>query len=139
MPRKRVLIVDDEAPLRAVIREVLERANYEPAEAVNGLEALAKAEALRPDVILLEVRMRGIDGYEVCRRLKANATIGHIPVVFVTGVEEDDLYHLAEEAGAVACVTKPFHLESLPAVIAAALATAGHPATPTATSGRDTQ
>ncbi len=127
--RTRVLIVDDEAPLRAVIREVLERAGYVPAEAINGLEALAQAAALRPDVILLEVRMRGLDGYEVCRRLKANPETRQIPVLFVTGMEDDELYHLATEAGAVAYLTKPFHLETLPAVIEAALATAeGQPA-----------
>jgi CheY-like chemotaxis protein len=134
MARKRVLIVDDEASPRAVIREVLQRYGYEPAEAEDGLEGLAKAEAVRPDVILLEGRMRGLDGYEVCRRLKANPRTQHIPVIFVTGVDEDELYAVADEAGAVAFITKPFHLETLMAVIAAALTNAEPPAEPTARS-----
>ena len=131
MVRKRVLIVDDEASPRAVIRELLQRYGYEPAEAGDGLAGLAKAEAVRPDAILLEGRMRGLDGYEVCRRLKANPRTQHIPVIFVTGVDEDALYGLADEAGAVAFITKPFHLETLMAVIAAALTNAKPPAEPT--------
>ncbi len=124
MARKRVLIVDDEASPRAVIREILQRSGYESAEAGDGLEALAKAETVHPDVILLEGRMRGLDGYEVCRRLKANTRTQHIPVIFVTGVEDDELYALADEVGAVASITKPFHLETLVAVIEAALTNA---------------
>jgi CheY-like chemotaxis protein len=132
MARQRVLIVDDEASPRAVIREVLQRYGYEPVEAGDGLEGLATAEAVRPDVILLEGRMRGLDGYEVCRRLKANPRTQHIPVIFVTGADEDELYALADEAGAVAFIAKPFHLETLVAVIAAALTSAEPPADPTA-------
>lgn len=124
LARKRVLIVDDEASPRAVIREVLQRFGYESAEAGDGLDGLAKAEAVRPDVILLEGRMRGLDGYEVCRRLKANTRTQHIPVIFVTGVEDDELYALADEVGAVASLTKPFHFETLVAVIEAALTNA---------------
>ncbi len=135
MARKRVLIVDDEANIRTAIREVLERSGYEPAEAAGGGEGLAKAEGLRPDVILLEGRMRGLDGYEVCRRLKANSKTQHIPVVFVTGVEDDALYRLADEAGAVAYITKPFHFETLVAVIIAALANAAPQAEPRANTG----
>jgi DNA-binding response OmpR family regulator len=134
LARKRVLIVDDEASPRAVIREVLLRSGYESAEARDGLEGLAKAEAVRPDVILLEGRMRGLDGYEVCRRLKANTQTQHIPVIFVTGVEDDELYALAHEVGAVASITKPFHFETLVTVIKAALTNAEPPAEPTARS-----
>ena len=130
MAGKRVLIVDDEASPRAVIREVLQRSGYEPAEAEGGLEGLAKAEAVRPDIILLEGRMRVLDGYEVCRPLKANTRTQHIPVIFVTGVEDDELYALADEVGAVASITKPFHLETLVAVIDAALASAERQAKP---------
>jgi putative two-component system response regulator len=125
MARERVLIVDDDPNVRRVIREVLLRSNYEPVEAVDATEGLAKAADLRPAVILLEVWMGGVDGYAVCRQLKANAITRHIPVVFVTGFvpgEEDAEFRCAHEAGAVAYITKPFHLETLAAVIAAAIA-----------------
>ncbi len=121
---KRVLIVDDNASVRAAIREILHIAGYETSEATDGTEGLARAERLRPDVVLLDVWMWGLDGFEVCRRLKANPATRHIPVVFLTGVEDDMLYSRAEEAGAVACMLKPFHLETFLAVIQAALAKA---------------
>ncbi len=124
MARERVLIVDDEVEGRTLIREFLEIAGYEPAEAVDGTEGLAKAEALRPDVILLDVRMPGLDGYEVCQGLKENPETTHIPVIFVTAVEDAALNRLAYQAGAAACLTKPFRREALVAVIEAALANA---------------
>lgn len=130
MARERVLIVDDDPHVRRVIREVLVRSSYEPVEAVDAPEGLAKAADLRPAVILLEVRMGGVDGYAVCRQLKANTITRHIPVIFVTGFlagEEDEEYRCAREAGAVAYITKPFHLETLAAVIAAAIADAEPP------------
>jgi len=130
MARKRVLIVDDEPNVRRVIRDVLERAGYEPAEAVDGPEGLAKAEDLHPDAIVLDVRIPGLDGYEVCRHLKANATTKHIPVIFLTAVEDPELNRLAYEAGAVACMTKPFRLEALMALIEAAFASAEREAKP---------
>ncbi len=124
MAKKRVLIVDDEAPVRAGIREVLERSGYEPAEVENGLEALAQAAALGPDVILLNVWMRGLGGFEVCRRLKANPVTTPIPVIFLTKLEDVALDRLAYQAGGVACIPKPALRENLPGVIATVLATA---------------
>jgi CheY-like chemotaxis protein len=122
MAKKRVLIVEDEADARAGIREILERAGYAPAEAADGLEGLAQAESLRPQAVLLDVRMPGLDGYEVCRRLKANPTTKPIPVIFLTAVQDDALNRLAYEAGAVACIPKPFRLEALVTVIQTAIA-----------------
>jgi CheY-like chemotaxis protein len=122
MPKKRVLIVEDEVDTRAGLREILERAGYAPAEAADGPEGLAQAENLRPHAILLDVRMPGLDGYEVCRRLKANPTTKPIPVIFLTAVQDDTLNRLAYEAGAMACILKPFRLEALVTVIQAAIA-----------------
>jgi CheY-like chemotaxis protein len=110
MARKRVLIVDDDLNVRGAIREVLGRCGYELLEPGGGSEGLTKAERLRPDVILPEVRMGRFDGYEVCRNLTANVRTRHIPLIFVTGfvtgVDEDAEFHSAREAGAY--LTKPF-------------------------------
>jgi CheY-like chemotaxis protein len=122
--KKRVLIVADESDSRTMIRELLAKSGYEPCEAMDGTEGLAKAEALLPNVILLDVRMSGIDGYEVCQGLKENPATKTIPVIFVTAVQESGLNRLAYKAGAVACLTKPFRHEALVAVIEAALASA---------------
>ncbi len=124
MAKKRVLIVDDESDARTMIREMLAKSGYEPCEALDGTEGLAKAEVLLPNVILLDVRMPGIDGYEVCQGLKENPATKAIPVIFVTAVQDSELNRLAYKVGAAACLTKPFRHEALVAVIEAALASA---------------
>lgn len=113
MAGKRVLIVDDDLFFRIAIRDALEAAGYEAAVAADGTEGLAKAESLRPDVILLDVVMPGPDGYEVCARLKANPATSHIPVVFMTAVENLSLNRIAHQAGAAVCIAKPLRPEAL--------------------------
>jgi CheY-like chemotaxis protein len=121
MARKRVLIVDDEAESRTLLREFL-GTGYDICEAADGTEGLARAEQFRPDVILLDVRMPGLDGYEVCQGLKENPEIKPIPVIMVTAVEDTTLNRLAFQAGAAACLVKPVRNETLLALIAAVLA-----------------
>jgi CheY-like chemotaxis protein len=130
MAEKRVLIVDDEAMSRAIIREIVETCGYAAAEAVDGTDGLAQAEGIHPDVILLDIRMPGLDGYEVCRGLKANPETKTIPVIFVTAVQDVALNHLAFQVGGVACVTKPVRREALAALIEAAIANAEREANP---------
>jgi CheY-like chemotaxis protein len=132
MVKKRVLIVEDEAGMRTALREFLDRSGYLPADAADGLAGLAQAESWHPHAILLDVRMPGLDGYEVCRRLKANPATKPIPVIVVTAVEDDALNRLAYEAGAMACVLKPFRLEALLTIIQTAIAGAERGAKPKA-------
>lgn len=122
MAKKQVLIVEDEAVSRSVIREIVESCGYTAAEAVDGTDGLAKAERMHPDVILLDVRMPGLDGFEVCRGLKENPETKTIPVIFVTGMQDASLSHLAFQAGGVACVTKPVRPEALVAILGSVLA-----------------
>jgi CheY-like chemotaxis protein len=130
MAKKRVLIVEDDTDTRMAIRELLETAGYEAGDAADGTAGLAKAKSFRPDVILLDVAMPGLDGYEVCRGLKENPETKTIPVIFVTAVDDAELNRRAYEAGAVACITKPFRLEALVAVIETAFANAERKAKP---------
>ena len=130
MVKKRVLIVEDEAGTRAALREFLERSGYLSAEAADGLAGLAQAESWHPDAILLDVRMPGLDGYEVCRRLKANPATKPIPVIVVTAVQDDVLNRLAYDAGAMACLLKPFRLDALLTIIQTAIAGAERRAKP---------
>jgi CheY-like chemotaxis protein len=130
MAKKRVLIVEDESSSRMLLRDMLSKSGYEPCEAEDGTEGLAKAEDIRPDVILLDVRMPGIDGYEVCQGLKENPETKSIPVIFVTAVLDGELNRLAYQAGAAACVTKPFRREALLAVIDAVIASTERQAKP---------
>ncbi len=121
MTKKRVLIIDDDALSRAMARDLLTAAGYDLAEAADGPEGFGKVETFRPDLILLDVLMPGLDGYEVCQRLKANPATAHIAVIFVTGMKDEAVQQLAMKAGAAAYLTKPFHPEKLLADIAAAL------------------
>jgi len=102
-----VLIVDDSPESIDVLRGVL-GVDYRVCVAINGARALEIAPTVKPDVILLDVMMPGMDGYETCKRLKAIADVAPIPVIFVTtmGETNDQLHGL--ELGAVDYVTKPF-------------------------------
>lgn len=122
MVQTRVLIAEDEANMRTVLREVLERSGYVVAEAADGLAGLAQAENWHPHAILLDIRMPDLDGYEGCRRLKANPATRPIPVIVVTAVVDAPVSRLAYEVGAAACVLKPFRLEALVTVIQTTIA-----------------
>jgi DNA-binding NtrC family response regulator len=108
-----VLIVDDE-PLNAdLLEQELGAAGYRTVSAASGEEALAAAAKHAPDLILLDVVMGGIDGYETCRRLKASEATRAIPVIFLTALAETFEKVRAFGSGAVDYVTKPFDTEEL--------------------------
>ena len=105
-PRE-ILIVDDNKLNIAVLVEVL-RDEYRLRVANNGLQAMKLVEAARPDLILLDVMMPEMDGYEVSRRLRSRREFRDIPVIFLTALEEEHDKVRAFEVGAVDYVTKPF-------------------------------
>jgi len=113
----RVLIIDDDPILRHMVRSFLELAAYEALEAGDGPDGLAQAAHRHPDIILLDLMMPGMDGYETCRGLKGNPTTAAIPVIFVTASADPTLNRRAYAAGAVACIPKPFRREALLATI----------------------
>lgn len=129
MAAKRVLVIEDDAGMRTALRECLKGAGYLVTEAADGLAGLAQAEGWQPHAILLDIRMPGLDGYEVCRRLKANAATQNIPVIVVTAVQNDPVSRRAYEVGAMACILKPFRLEALLSMIQTAIAGAERRAT----------
>jgi CheY-like chemotaxis protein len=96
----RVLVVDDEVCNRELLRDLLETQGYFVAEAESGREALMLATQVMPHVILLDVMMPGMDGFEVCRQLKASAETAPIPVLMVTALDERDDRLRGIEAGA---------------------------------------
>lgn len=130
--QKRVLVVEDEDDTRTGLREFLERSGHLSVEASDGLAGLAQAETWHPHAIRLDVRMPGLDGYEVCRRLKANPATESIPVIVVTVVQDDALNRLAYAAGVMACILTPFRLEALPTIIQTAIAGSARRARPNA-------
>ncbi|VTU28276.1 Stalked cell differentiation-controlling protein [Variovorax sp. SRS16] len=102
-----VLIVDDVPDNLAVLHDALDESGYTVLVATSGEQALQRAAQARPDIVLLDAMMPGIDGFEVARRLKADAATAHIPIVFMTGLTDTEHLVAALEAGGVDYVTKP--------------------------------
>ncbi|QIK38584.1 response regulator transcription factor [Caldichromatium japonicum] len=102
-----VLIVDDVPENLSLLHDALDEAGYKVLVATNGEAALARARQMLPDVILLDAVMPGIDGFEVARRLKADFSTQHIPIIFMTGLTETEHVVAAFEAGSTDYVTKP--------------------------------
>jgi excisionase family DNA binding protein len=108
-----VLVVDDDAQVREVVRVNLEIEGYAVVEAGDAEEGLKAVEADAPDLILLDVMMPHIDGWEMLRRVQERHGIGSIPVVMFSGQLEGTAQHEAAERGAQGFVGKPFDLRAL--------------------------
>jgi len=108
-----ILVVDDEPLNIAVLKGVLGRVGYAVTSASNGLDGLAKAQAERPDMVLLDVMMPGESGFETCRKLKNDPATAHIPVIFVTCLGELSNKLAGLDLGAVDYITKPFMAEEV--------------------------
>ncbi|NKN31947.1 putative bifunctional diguanylate cyclase/phosphodiesterase [Marichromatium bheemlicum] len=105
----RVLVVDDDAPTRGLICGALRRQGFVVEPAVSGAQALACFARSPPDLVLLDVRMPGMDGVEVCRRIRALEVEGVTPVIMVTGADEVETLEAALEAGATDFMVKPIN------------------------------
>ncbi|CDY79235.1 Signal transduction response regulator [Caballeronia glathei] len=110
---KRILVIEDQEDNRCILRDLLTSAGFELIEAVTGEEGVAKAQTDRPDLILMDIQLPGLDGYEATRRIKAIPVLRTIPVIAVTSfaLSGDDVK--AYEAGCEAYVTKPFRPREL--------------------------
>lgn len=118
--RRRILIVDDDLDNRDVIASIVaDVLGHEVMLAADGQQCLDRVEE-RPDLILLDLRMPDLDGFEVARRLKANATTARIPIVALTALADHDDQEAALTAGCAGCVTKPFTPANLGEAIARA-------------------
>ncbi|MCC7261720.1 MAG: response regulator [Candidatus Latescibacteria bacterium] len=109
----RILVVDDVPANIAILRDALEAEAYRIAVATNGQAALRQAARSTPDLILLDVMMPEMDGYETCRRLKADEATRQIPVIFLTAHAETEAVVKGFQAGGVDCIAKPFRKEEV--------------------------
>ena len=117
MGAKKILIVDDEPFLREIIEAQLKREGYEIIQATNGAEGLEKAKQENPDLVILDVVLPKMNGYEVCAALKSDDKYSKIPVILFSGKAQEEEVKLGEKVGADAYITKVFGSKKLLAKI----------------------
>lgn len=108
-----ILIVDDNPANLRLLTGILRERGFHPRAVTSGRRALDSVELILPDLILLDIRMPGMDGYEVCQRLKANPATQEVPVIFISALDEISDKVKAFEIGGVDYITKPFQLEEV--------------------------
>jgi two-component system cell cycle response regulator DivK len=110
---KRILVIEDQEDNRRIVRDLLTSVGYEIIEAVTGEDGVSAAASHVPDLILMDIQLPGLDGYEATRRIKANPALQHIPIIAVTSyaLSGDDVK--AFEAGCNGYVSKPFSPRAL--------------------------
>jgi diguanylate cyclase (GGDEF)-like protein/PAS domain S-box-containing protein len=111
--RPTLLMVDDTPANLGLLARLLEEHGFDITVAQDGEEAIARARFVQPDLILLDVMMPGIDGFETCRRLKATSELADIPVIFMTALADNSDKVAGFQAGAVDYVTKPFQIDEV--------------------------
>lgn len=111
--KKRILAVDDEESLIAALTCRLEASNYEVLHAFDGREALSKAKGEKPDLIILDIMLPFLDGYEICRLLKFDSKFKDIPIIMLTSKVSENDRKTGMEVGADAYLTKPYEAKEL--------------------------
>jgi DNA-binding response OmpR family regulator len=109
----KILIAEDERDIRDLITFTLRFAGHEVIPTANGAEALEKALVMKPDLIMMDVRMPKMTGYEACKAMKAEESICEIPVVFLSAKGQEFEIETGLEAGAVEYILKPFSPDQL--------------------------
>ncbi|MFO0793031.1 MAG: response regulator transcription factor [Candidatus Brocadiaceae bacterium] len=121
MPKEKILVVDDEEDLLKLIRFHLEKDGYKVLTATNGEDALFLTRRERPELIILDLMLPGIDGLEVCKKIKTTPELAHTAVVMLTAKGEEVDVTVGLKLGADDYVTKPFSLKELVARVQAVL------------------
>jgi DNA-binding NarL/FixJ family response regulator len=125
-PKKRdvALVVDDSPETLRLLTDALDGAGMTVMVALDGASAMRIVDQITPDIVLLDAVMPGMDGFETCRRLKRDAGLDHVPIIFMTGLAETEHIVRGLEAGGVDYVTKPIAVEEMLARIRVHLANA---------------
>lgn len=108
-----ILVVDDEVVMRNAIKRIFEKENYRVLVAKDAMELSKILEDTRLDLILLDVNLPWVDGYELCSLLKSHPTLKHLPVAFISGNKTEEDIRRGFEAGADEYITKPFEVEDI--------------------------
>ena len=108
-----ILVAEDERDIRELINFTLSFAGHQVTQAANGEEAVAMAQEIRPDLILMDVRMPKLTGYDACREIKTIDSVKDIPVVFLSAKGQDQEIAMGMEVGAIDYILKPFAPDEL--------------------------
>jgi two-component system cell cycle response regulator DivK len=122
---RRILVVEDQEDNRTILRDLLHSVGYEVLEAVDGAEGVRMARAERPDLILMDIQMPGVDGYQATRSIKAEPGLAAIPIIAVTSYALSGDEEKSRAAGCDDYVTKPFSPRALLAKVVAWLERTG--------------
>ena len=118
---KKILVIEDDPSTLRLIKYTLQQEGYEVLTVPNGLEGLRKARSEQPDLVILDVMLPGIDGFEVCHRLRAESQTAKLPILMISGKTRGIDKATGLKTGADDYVTKPWHRPELVAKIAAML------------------
>ncbi len=111
--KTRVLVVDDELDTLNLLRTILDISGYAPITTLNSVDAVGLAEVEKPDVVLLDIMMPKLDGFTLCKMLRANVATRTLPIIFVTAYEALDIEERRIEAGANKIINKPIDMDVL--------------------------
>lgn len=109
----RILVVDDELDTLNLLRTILEISGYIPITTLNSVDAITLAEIEKPDVVLLDIMMPKLDGFQLCKMMRENFATQHLPIIFVTAYSALDLEDRRREAGGDMVINKPIDMDRL--------------------------
>ncbi len=113
MDRKKILVVDDETEFLYVLKEMLEPRGFDVTVTTNAVEAGIFLAERKPDLILMDIKMPGINGFQACEVIKSNKETKNIPIVIVTGLSDEDNIIRAKELGLLDYFVKPIDMDKL--------------------------
>ncbi len=117
MIRRRILVVDDDPRLLHIVQMYLSIEEFDVVTALNGEDGLREIETSKPDLVILDIMMPGMDGIEACRRIRTNPETASLPVLMFSALSGDEDVERARHAGANHLITKPFNLVGLGSVV----------------------
>ncbi len=122
----RVLVIDDEPEITEIIQTFLSETGYQVLVDNNSEVAVEKARTFKPNVILLDIMMPGVDGYNICQQIKADPDLAAVPIIFLTGKDRGDDMGRSFKAGGDMFIKKPFSCERLLEIVNIVLMSASH-------------
>ncbi|UCD62604.1 MAG: response regulator [Candidatus Zixiibacteriota bacterium] len=121
----KILVVDDEPEITEIVDTFLTENGFKVKTENSPEKAVKRAREFKPDVILLDIMMPGIDGYDICQELKANPDFANVPVIFLTGKDRSDDMGRSFKAGGDMFIKKPFSCERLLEIVSIVLMSTG--------------